>query len=74
MVLIDIQHRLEVLQKFKAAHKPLIRALSNFENMESHGKPIKPILHQLTTWTSSKEGTTLLELFGGIGIGLKALL
>jgi site-specific DNA-cytosine methylase len=42
--------------------------------MESHGKLIKPILRQLITWTSPKEGITLLELFGGIGIGLEALL
>jgi hypothetical protein len=42
--------------------------------MESHGKLIKPILRQLITWTPPKEGITLLELFGGIGIGLEALL
>ncbi len=48
--------------------------MSNFENMESHGKLIKPILRQLITWTPPKEGITLLELFGGIGIGLEALL
>ncbi len=35
---------------------------------------IKPILRQLITWTPPKEGITLLELFGGIGIGLEALL
>jgi hypothetical protein len=40
--------------------------------MESHGKPIKPIFHELITWTLPKEGITLLELFGGIGIGLEA--
>jgi len=39
----DIQHRPEVLQRFKATHEPLVKALFNFENMESHGKPIKPI-------------------------------
>jgi hypothetical protein len=42
--------------------------------MESHGEPIKPILCQLITWTLPKEGITLLKLFGGIGIGLEALL
>jgi hypothetical protein len=36
----NIQHEQKVLHRFKAAHKPLIKALSNFENMESHGKPI----------------------------------
>ncbi len=40
----DIQHGLEVLQRFKAAHEPLVKALSNFENIESHGESIKPIL------------------------------
>jgi hypothetical protein len=42
--------------------------------MESHGKPIKPILRQLITWTLPKEGITLLELFGGIGTSLETLL
>ncbi len=42
--------------------------------MENHGEPIKPILRQLITWTPPKEGITLLELFGGIGTGFKALL
>jgi len=41
--------------------------------MESHGEPIKPLLHQLITWTPPEEGITLLELFGGSGIGLEAL-
>ncbi len=45
----NIQHRLKILQRFKAAHEPLVKAPSNFENMESHGKPIKPVLHQLIT-------------------------
>jgi len=49
VVPIDIQHRLEVLLRFKAAHEPLVKTLCNFENMESHGKPIKPILHELIT-------------------------
>jgi hypothetical protein len=42
--------------------------------MESHGEPIKPVLHQLITWTPPKKGITLLELFGGISTGLEALL
>ncbi len=70
----DIQNGQEVLQRFKVAHKPLIKALSSFESMESHGEPIKPLFRQLITWTPPKEGITLLELFGGIGTGLKALL
>ncbi len=70
----NIQHGSEVLQRFKAAHKPLVKALFNFENMESHGESIKPILRQLITWTSPKECITLLELFGGIGTCLEALL
>ncbi len=43
VVPIDIQHEPKVLQRFKVTHKPLIKALSNFENMESHGEWIKPI-------------------------------
>ncbi len=74
MVPTDIQHGPEVLQRFKVAHKPLVKALSNFENMESHGEPIKPILRQLITWTPPKKCITLLELFGGIGTGFEALL
>ncbi len=74
VVCIDIQHGLEVLQRFKAAHEPLVKALSSFENRESHGEPIKPILRQLITWTPPKKGITLLELFGGIGTCLEALL
>jgi hypothetical protein len=70
----DIQHGPEVLQRFKATHEPLVKALSNFENMESHGEPIKLILRELITWTLPKEGITLLELFGGIGTGLETLL
>jgi hypothetical protein len=70
----DIQHGLEVLQRFKAAHEPLVKTLFKFENMESHGEPIKPVLYQLITWTPPKEGITLLELFGGINIGLESLL
>jgi hypothetical protein len=41
----DIQHAPEVLQRFKVAHEPLVKALFNFENMESHGESIKPIFH-----------------------------
>jgi hypothetical protein len=70
----NIQHEPKVLQKFKAAHERLVKALSSFENMESHGKLIKPILCQLITWTPPKEGITLLKIFGGINIGLEALL
>ncbi len=72
MVPTNIQHRPEVLQRFKAAHKPLVKALSNFENMENHGELIKPVFCQLITFTPHKEGITLLEFFGGIGTGLKA--
>jgi hypothetical protein len=74
MVPIDIQHGLEVLQRFKVAPEPLVKALSSFENMESRGKLIKLILCQLITWTLPKKGIILLELFGGIGIGFEALL
>jgi hypothetical protein len=74
VVLIDIQHGTKVLQRFKAAHEPLVRALFNFENMETHGEPINLIFYQLITWTPPKEGITSLEFFGGIGTGLKALL
>jgi hypothetical protein len=49
VVPIDIQHGPEVLQKFKVAHKPLVKALFSFESMESHGEPIKPLLSQLIT-------------------------
>jgi hypothetical protein len=50
----DIQHKTKVLQRFKVAHEPLVKALSSFENMESHGESIKPILRQLITWTPPK--------------------
>jgi hypothetical protein len=70
----NIQHGPEVLQRFKAAHEPLVKALSSFENMKSHGESIKPVLRQLIIWTSPKEGITLLELFGGIGTGFATLL
>ncbi len=39
----DIQHGPKVLQRFKTTHEPLVKVLFSFENMESHGKPIKPI-------------------------------
>jgi hypothetical protein len=74
VVPIDIQHGAEVLQRFKVAREHLVKALFNFENMKSHGEPIKPVLRQLITWTLPKEGITLLELFGGIGTCLEALL
>jgi hypothetical protein len=45
VVFIDIQHGPEVLQRFKAAHKPLVKALFNFENMKNHGEPIKLVFH-----------------------------
>jgi hypothetical protein len=45
VVPMDIQHGPKVLQRFKATHKPLVKALFSFENMESHGEPIKSILH-----------------------------
>jgi len=45
LVPTNIQCGLEVLQRFKAAHEALVKALSSFENMESHGKSIKLILH-----------------------------
>jgi hypothetical protein len=70
----DIQHGPEVLQRFKVAHKPLVKALSSFENMDSHGESIKPLLRQPITWTPPKERITLLELFGGISTGFEALL
>jgi hypothetical protein len=74
VVPINIQHGPEVLQRFKATHEPLVKALFSFENMESHGESIKPVLRQLITWTPLKEGITLIKLFGGIGTSLKALL
>jgi hypothetical protein len=74
VVPINIQHGPEVLQRFKVAHEPLVKALSNFENMESHGEPIKLVLRQLITWTMPKEGITLFKLFGGIGTSFEALL
>jgi hypothetical protein len=74
VVPIDIQDGPEVLQRFKAAHEPLVKALFNFENMESHGEPIKPVFCQLITWTPPKKRITLLKFLGGIGTGLKALL
>jgi hypothetical protein len=44
VVSINIQHGPKVLQRFKATHKPLVKVLSSFKNMESHGEPIKLIL------------------------------
>jgi hypothetical protein len=74
VVPIDIQHKPKVLWRFKATYEPLVKVLSSFENMKSHGESIMLILCQLITWTLPKEGITLLKLFGGIGISLKALL
>jgi hypothetical protein len=73
VVPINIQHKPKVLQRFKITHEPLVKTLSNFENMENHGEPIKLVFRQLNTWTLPNEGIILLELFGGIGIGLEAL-
>jgi hypothetical protein len=50
--------------------KPLL----NFENMESHGEPIKQVLRQLITLTPPKEGITLLQFFGGIDTSIEVLL
>ncbi len=71
---MDIQHGPEVLQRFKTAYEPLVKALSSFENMESHGKSIKLVFCQLITWTPPNEGITLLKFFGGISKNLEALL
>ncbi len=53
---MDIQHGPKVLQRFKAAHEPLVKALFSFENMESHDRLIKPVFCKLITYTSPKEG------------------
>ncbi len=45
----DIQHGRKVIQRFKAANEPLVKTLSSFQNMESHGKSIKLIHRQLIT-------------------------
>jgi hypothetical protein len=74
VVPIDIQHKPKVLQRFKATHELLVKALSNFENMESHDESIKLVFHQLITWKPPNEGITLLELFDGTGTRLEALL
>jgi hypothetical protein len=44
VVPIDIQHGPKVLQRFKAVHGPLVKALFSFENMENHGELIKLVL------------------------------
>ncbi len=49
VVLIHIQHGPKVLQRFKVAHEPLVKALFSFVNMESHGERFKLILCQLIT-------------------------
>jgi len=70
----NIPHGPEVLHRFKVTHKPLVKVLFNFENMENHGESIKLVFRQLIICTSPKEGITLLKFFGGIGTNLKALL
>jgi hypothetical protein len=52
----DIQHGPKVLQGFKLTHEPLVKALSSFENMESHREPINPVFCQLITWTHIRRG------------------
>jgi hypothetical protein len=37
VVPMDIQHEPEVLQRFKVAQKPSVKALFSFEKMENHG-------------------------------------
>jgi hypothetical protein len=71
VVPMDIKHGPKVLQRFKATHEPLVKALSNFENMEGHGKLIKLILHQLDT---VEGGDYITRVFCGIGTGFEALL
>ncbi len=44
MVPMDIQHGPKVLQRFKVAHKPLVKTLFNFENMDNHDESIKSVL------------------------------
>jgi len=46
---INIQHGPKVLERFKVAHKPLVKTLFNFESMENHGEPIEPLFRQLIT-------------------------
>jgi hypothetical protein len=70
----NIQHRQKVLHRLKVTQEPLVKAQSNFESMESHGEPIKPVLRQLITWTPAKEGITLLKFFGGTSTNFEALL
>jgi hypothetical protein len=43
----NIQHGPKVLQRFKVTHEPFVKALSDFENMETHSEWIKPVLCQL---------------------------
>ncbi len=74
VVPMDIQHGPKVLQRFKATHEPLVKALFSFENMESHDRLIKPVFCKLITYTSPKEGITLLELFGGIGTSFETVI
>ncbi len=39
-----------MLQRFKATHESLVKTLSNFENMEGHGEPIKLVFRELIIW------------------------
>jgi hypothetical protein len=45
VVFTNIQHGPKVLHRFKAAHEPLVKALFNFENMESHVESIKLVFY-----------------------------
>ncbi|CAM6082409.1 unnamed protein product [Calypogeia fissa] len=70
----DVTPRLDVVERLRAAHGPLVAAMHQCEGLTSHGQPITPILSTPITWTPSPDGITLLELFGGISTGLEALL
>jgi len=67
----DIQHVPKVLQRFKAACEPLVKAFSNLRTWRTM---VNQLSHELITWTPPKESITLLEFFGGINTSLKALL
>jgi hypothetical protein len=49
VVSTNIQHGLEVLQRFKVVHEPFVKVLSSLENTESHGELIKPVFRHLIT-------------------------
>jgi hypothetical protein len=65
----DIQHGPKVLQRFKAAHKPLVKALSSFENMESHGELINNTRnsvicnHHVCNWDATAGHMQLCKVF-----------